>query len=156
MGWVARFSEVHLGGFSHCVSWIGGTEPQTAIPFAPGRFLAILLIGAVSITPAMAQESFDLCERNAFAGNYTAQRNAACCLETAKCEGVIIPRMMEACAWRSVILGSGHHWVSEADNENYQEECVFSLSVQEQGAALAQAEHLFTRIYKRSLPPLNR
>lgn len=131
-------------------------EPRTAIPLASGRFLAILLIGALSIMPAMAQESFDLYGRNALAGNSMVQRNAACCLETAKCEGVIFPRMIEACARRIVILGSGHHWVNEADIENYQEECASSLSVQEQGAALAQAEQLFTRIYKRSLPPLNR
>ncbi|EIM26901.1 hypothetical protein [Microvirga lotononidis] len=130
--------------------------PRTAIPLALGRFLVILLIGAVSITPATAQETFYLYERNALAGNYTAQRNAAYCLKTAKCEGVILPKMMEACAWRIVILGSGHHWVNESDIENYQDECVSSLSAQEQGAALAQAEQLFKRIYKRPLPPLNR
>jgi hypothetical protein len=129
---------------------------RTAIPPSPGRFLAILLVGAVSITPAMAQESFYLYERNALAGNYTAQRNAAYCLKTAKCEGVIFPRMIEACSWRIVILGSGHHWVNETDIENYQDECVSSLSAQEQGAALAQAEQVFKRIYKRPLPPLNR
>ncbi|MBQ0819813.1 hypothetical protein KBI52_06210 [Microvirga sp. HBU67558] len=129
---------------------------RTAVPLPSDRFLAILLIGAVSIAPAPAQESFDLYERNALAANYTAQRDAAYCLKTAKCEGVIFPRMVEACAWRIVILGSGHHWVNESDIENYQDECVSSLSAQEQGAALAQAEQLFKRIYKRPLPPLNR
>ena len=129
--------------------------PRTAIPLASDRFLAILLVGAVSVTPTRAQESFYLYERNALAGNYTAQRNAAYCLKTAKCEGVIFPRMIEACAWRIVILGSGHHWVNETDIENYRDECVSSLSAQEQGAALARAEQLFKRIYKRPLPPLN-
>jgi hypothetical protein len=131
-------------------------ESRTAVPLASDRFLAILLVGAVSIMPAMAQESFHLYERNALAGNYTAQRNAAYCLKTAKCEGVIFPRIIEACAWRIVILGSGHHWVNETDIENYRDECGSSLSAQEQGAALAQAEQLFKRIYKRTLPPLNR
>jgi hypothetical protein len=64
--------------------------------------------------------------------------------------------MMEACAWRIVILGSGHHWVNQSDIDNYQDDCVSSLSDQERGAALAQAELLFKRIYKRTLPPLNR
>jgi hypothetical protein len=128
---------------------------RTAIPLSPGCFLAILLIGGVSIMSATAQESFYLYERNALAGNYTAQRNAAYCLKTAKCEGVIFPRLIEACAWRIVILGSGHHWVNETDIENYQDECVSSLPAQERGAALAQAEQLFKRIYKRPLPPLN-
>jgi hypothetical protein len=76
-------------------------ESRTAIPLSPDRFLAILLVGVASITSATAQESFYLYERNALAGNYTAQRNAAYCLKTAKCEGVIFPRMIEACAWRS-------------------------------------------------------
>jgi hypothetical protein len=46
--------------------------------------------------------------------------------------------------------------VNETDIENYRVEGVSSLSAQEQGAALAQAEQLFKRIYKRTLPPLNR
>jgi hypothetical protein len=129
-------------------------ESRTAIPLSPNRFLAILLAGVASITSAMGQESFYLYERNALAGNYTAQRNAAYCLKTAKCEGVIFPRMIEACAWRIVILGSGHHWVNQSDIDNYQDDCVASLSAQEQGSALAQAEQLFKRIYKRPLPPL--
>jgi hypothetical protein len=129
-------------------------ESRTAIPLSPDRFLAILLVGVASITSATAQESFYLYERNALAGNYTAQRNAAYCLKTAKCEGVIFPRMIEACSWRIVILGSGHHWVNETDIENYQDKCASSLSAQEQGAAFAQAEQLFKRIYKRPLPPL--
>jgi hypothetical protein len=135
---------------------IVGMEPQAAVPRALGRSLAILLAGVASIMSARAQESFYLYERNALAGNYTAQRNAAYCLKTAKCEGVIFPRMIKACAWRIVILGSGHHWVNQSDIENYQDECVSSLSAQEQGSALAQAEQLFKRIYKRPLPPLNR
>jgi hypothetical protein len=64
--------------------------------------------------------------------------------------------MIDACAWRIVILGSGHHWVNQSDIENYRDGCVSSLSGQEQGAALAQAEQLFQRIYKRPLPLLNR
>ncbi|WP_244627713.1 hypothetical protein [Microvirga tunisiensis] len=129
-------------------------ESRATVPLSLGRSLAILLVGAVSVTPTRAQESFYLYERNALAGNYTAQRNAAHCLKTAKCEGVIFPRMMEACAWRIVILGSGHHWVNQSDIDNYQDDCVSSLSAQEQGSALALAEQLFKRIYKRPLPPL--
>jgi hypothetical protein len=131
-------------------------DSRTAFPLSPDRFLAILLVGAASLTSATAQESFNLYERNALAGNYTAQRNSAYCLKTAKCEGVIFSRMMEACAWRIVILGSGHHWVNQSDIDNYQDDCVSSLSDQERGAAVAQAELLFKRIYKRTLPPLNR
>ena len=129
-------------------------ESRATVPRSLGRFIAILLVGAASITSATAQESFYLYERNALAGNYTAQRNAAYCLKTAKCEGVIFPRMIEACAWRIVILGSGHHWVNQSGIDNYQDDCVSGLSAQEQGSALAQAEQLFKRIYKRPLPPL--
>jgi len=101
---------------------------------------------------AAAQESFYVYERNALAGNYTAQRNAAYCLRTAKCEGVIFPQMIGACTWRIIILGSGHHWVNQSDIDNYREECTSALSTQEQATAIARAEQLFQRIYKRSLP----
>jgi len=112
---------------------------------------AFVLFGA-SVSAAGAQESFTLYERNAMAGNYTAQRNAAFCLRTAKCEGVIVPRMIDACAWRMVILGSGHHWVNQSDLDNYTDECLSELSGEERAAALSRAEQWFRRIYKRSLP----
>jgi len=104
------------------------------------------------MSPAKAQESFHLYERNALAGNYTAQRNAAYCLRTAKCEGVILAKIVEACAWRIVILVSGHRWVNQSDIDNYHEECSSNLSPEERAAATAQADQLFRRIYKRALP----
>ena len=113
---------------------------------------AILLGTGMLTSVVTAQESIRLYERNALAGNYTAQRNTAYCLRTAKCQDVIFPRPIEACAWRIVILASGHHWVNQSDSDNYREECVSGLSPEDQASALAEADHLFSRIYKRPLP----
>ncbi len=113
---------------------------------------ALLIAAGMPTGAARAQESIHLYERNALAGNYTAQRNTAYCLRTAKCEDVIFPRPIEACAWRIVILGSGHQWVNQSDIDNYRDECTSVLSPDEQAGALAEADYLFRRIYKRDLP----
>ena len=118
----------------------------------PMRTIGSALILIASVGATSAQESFDIYERNALAGNYAAQRNAAFCLRTAKCGGVIFPRMIDACAWRMVILGSGHRAVNPSDAENYQDECVAALSAEERAAALSRADQWFRRIYKRELP----
>ena len=116
------------------------------------RTIAGVFILGIAMSSANAQESFDIYERNALAGNYAAQRNAAFCLRTAKCGGVIFPRMIDACAWRMVILGSGHRAVNPSDVENYQDECVAALSADERATALFRADQWFRRIYKRELP----
>jgi hypothetical protein len=95
-------------------------KPGTAVPLSPDRFLAILLVGAASITSATAQESFHLYERNALAGNYTAQRNAAYCLKTAKCDRSDPPAspdaiMRKACSYRGENPGPGKDAYRELD-----------------------------------------
>lgn len=116
------------------------------------RTIAGAFMFGMAIIPANAQESFDIYERNAMAGNYAAQRNAAFCLRTAKCGGVILPRPIDACAWRMVILGSGNRAVNPSDVENYQDECIVNLSSVERETALYRADQWFRRIYKRDLP----
>lgn len=113
--------------------------------------LAALLI-CLSNSVAVAQESFETYEKKALRGDYGAQRNAAFCLRTAECEGVIASQPMKACVWRMVILGSGHREVDASDIANYRLECFSKISQQERAVALTQAEVLFRRIYKRDLP----
>ena len=116
------------------------------------RTIAGAFILGIAMSSANAQESFDIYERNAMAGNYAAQRNAAFCLRTAKCGGVILPRPIDACAWRMVIIGSGNRAVNPSDVENYQDECVVTLSSDERATALYRADQWFRRIYKRDFP----
>jgi hypothetical protein len=61
---------------------------------------------------------------------------------------MIFPQVIVACAWQIVILGSAHHWVNASDIDNYQTECISTLSAPERDAALARADQLSKRIYK--------
>ncbi len=117
------------------------------------RSIAGTFILWASLSTANAQESFYIYERTAMAGNYAAQRNAAFCLRTAKCDGVILPRIIDACAWRMVILASGHPAVNPSDFENYQDDCIATLSTEERMTALYRADQWFKRIYKQDFPP---
>jgi hypothetical protein len=107
---------------------------------------------AALISAPSAPESLETYRRKAMARDYDAQRNTAFCLRTGECEGIFVPRMMEACVWRMVILGSGHREVDASDTNNFRRECISSLSNQDRAAALTQAEQLFKEIYNRELP----
>lgn len=72
------------------------------------------------------------------AGDRIAQRNLASCLRSG-CWKVVIENPMLSCAWRIVILESGHLTNDDRDIEDYQRACL-SLDALRQRAALRQAE----------------
>jgi hypothetical protein len=113
--------------------------------------IATAILAALISVPD-APESLEAYRRKAMARDYGAQRNTAFCLRTGECEGIFAPRMMEACVWRMVILGSGHREVDASDINNFRRECISGLSNQDRAVALAQAEQLFRVIYNREFP----
>ena len=112
--------------------------------------IAAMLVA--SIGAASAQETLETYRRKAMARDYDAQRETASCLRTGKCVGSPVPNAIEACAWRMVILGSGHGSVDASDTANYQDDCRSLSSDQERAVALTKAEELFRDIYKREFP----
>ena len=112
--------------------------------------IATAILAALISVPD-APESLEAYRRKAMAGDYGAQRNIAFCLHTGECEGGFAPRIMEACVWRIVILGSGHREVDASDINNFRRECISSLSNQEQAVALTQAKQRFKEIYNHEL-----
>ena len=116
------------------------------------KITVISAMVVASISAASAQEALETYRRKAMARDYDAQRETALCLRTGKCVGSPAPNAIEACAWRMVILGSGHGNVDASVTANYQEDCRSLGSDQERAVALAKAEELFRDIYKRELP----
>jgi hypothetical protein len=116
------------------------------------KTIAVAVILVASIPAASAQETLESYRRKAMARDYDAQRETALCLRTGKCVGSPVPNAIEACAWRMVILGSGHGNVDVSDTANYQDDCRSLNSDQERAVALTKAEELFRDIYKRELP----
>ena len=112
--------------------------------------IAAMLVA--SISAASAQEALETYRRKAMARDYDAQRETASCLRTGKCVGSPVPNAIEACAWRMVILGSGHGDVDASDGANYQKDCQSLGSDQERVVALTKAQELFRDIYKREFP----
>jgi hypothetical protein len=129
--------------------------PSDALGFAAGSIMRAVVITAIlvaTVCAASAQESFESYQRKAMAQDYNAQRYTAVCLRTARCVGSPVRNLIEACAWRIVILGSGHSEVDASDIANYQHDCQSLIVDQERANALTKAEELFRRIYKRELP----
>ena len=116
------------------------------------RTIVIAAILAALVPAASAQEALETYRRKAMAQDFEAQRETASCLRTGTCVGSPVPNAIEACAWRMVILASGHGSVDASDTANYQEDCRSLGSDQERAVALAKAEELFRDIYKRELP----
>ena len=116
------------------------------------KTVVIAAILIASISAASAQETLETYRRKAMARDYDAQRETASCLRTGKCVGSPVPNAIEACAWRMVILGSGHGNVHASDTANYQDDCRSLSSDQERAAALTKAEELFRTIYQGEFP----
>ena len=116
------------------------------------KTIAIAAMLVASIGAASAQETLETYRRKAMARDYDAQRETATCLRTGKCVGSPVPNATEACAWRMVILGSGHGNVDASDTANYQDDCRSLSSDQERAVALTKAEELFRDIYQREFP----
>jgi len=83
-------------------------------------------------------------EKKALAGDYQSQRNLAYYLTTGE-EGVKADPVM-ACAWRIVILKSGHSQADTSDTSNKQFDCDQKLNP----AQLRQAESQAAALMKRS------
>jgi hypothetical protein len=116
------------------------------------KTIAIAAMLIASIGAASAQEALETYRRKAMARDYDAQRYTAVCLRTARCVGSPLPNAVEACAWRMVILGSGHSEVDASDVANYQHQCQSLIVDEERAIALTKAEELFRDIYKREFP----
>jgi hypothetical protein len=116
------------------------------------RIIVIAATLVASLPTASAQEALETYRRKAMARDYDAQRYTAVCLRTARCEGSLVPNAIEACAWRMVILGSGHSEVDASDVAHYQHQCQSLIVDGERAVALKTAEELFRSIYQRELP----
>jgi hypothetical protein len=116
---------------------------------------AVVLTCLLWVIPAAAQETFENLRARALQGDYEAQRNLAGCLgeKPAECPFQPAPQPVEACTWRMIIVTSEHPKVTDTDMEAYQRDCGFqTISQLEQTAALAEAQRLFSEVYKRDIP----
>jgi hypothetical protein len=86
-------------------------------------------------------------EKQALAGDYQAQRNLAYYLSTGA-EGHA-QNVVAACAWRIVILRSGHSKADSSDEGNKTFDCDRKLDPQQLREAESQASALLKRIKKR-------
>lgn len=127
-----------------------------------GLAAASLLWGALAEAPALAQDGLEADRAKAMQGDVDAQRRLASCLgeEPGDCPAPPTePSPAEACAWRMVIIASGHARIDASDTANYERDCSYrTISQLEQVAALTQAERVFREIYSRDislLPLLN-
>lgn len=83
---------------------------------------------------------------NAIAGGYQGQRNISYCFSTG-CYGAIRKNLMLGCAWRIVIIQSGHLQLDSGDVSNRQHYCGRALiSAEEEIAAAAQARRIMDMI----------
>lgn len=119
------------------------------------RTLAVATLAALAFTGADAEttNSFDQVRQQAMAGDYQAQRNLAFGFSSAPYPGQA-KNAIAACAWRAVILNSGHRRVDATDQNNFAVYCG-QLSAEQQASARRQARELFRSIYGRDLdaPP---
>jgi hypothetical protein len=115
----------------------------------------VVLLSLLWAMPAIAQATLDGLRAKAVQGDLDAQRNLAGCLgeEPGECPIEPAPNPVEACTWRMIIATSEHPKVADADTEAYQRDCSFqAISQLEQAAALAEAQRLFSELYKRDMP----
>jgi hypothetical protein len=86
----------------------------------------------------------------AWGGDYQGQRNVAYCSYTG-CDGAVQVNKVLACAWRQVIQVSGDPDVGQLDLDQQKTECG-ALDDAGRAAARAQAQQIFTAVYKRPMP----
>jgi hypothetical protein len=85
----------------------------------------------------------------AWAGVYVAQRNVSYLLSQPKAG--VPQNPIQGCAWRMVILASGHPEVGESDTMSYDASCR-KLSELEFQSAKASAENVFKTIKGGKMP----
>lgn len=88
----------------------------------------------------------------ALAGDHSSQRNVAFCLSSG-CGGALKVDKIEGCAWQIVILASGNPGVDATSNMNFRVFCGSEYGFGDISPARSVAGELFSRIYRRSLPP---
>ena len=116
---------------------------------------ALVLLSLLWTMPAVAQETLEDLRAKALRGDSDAQRKLAGCLgeEPGECPIEPMPNPVKACTWRMIIVTSEHPEITDADREAYERDCSFQMISQlEQAAALAEAQRLFSEVYKRDMP----
>jgi hypothetical protein len=83
----------------------------------------------------------------AYSGDYQAQRNVAFCLSDG-CYGAVQVNKLAACAWRRVILASGHDGVEDGDVRNMKLDCG-TLDPLTQEVSSVRAKKLIEEIERR-------
>lgn len=114
-----------------------------------------MLLSLLWAMPAEAQGTLEDLRAKAIQGDFDAQRDLAGCLgeEPGECPIEPTPNPVKACTWRMIIVTSEHSKITDADREAYGRDCSFqTISQLEQAAALAEAQRLFSEVYKRDMP----
>ncbi|WP_157747788.1 hypothetical protein [Cohaesibacter sp. ES.047] len=89
--------------------------------------------------------------KQAYDGDFQAQRNLAYCLESG-CDAALFLNKTLSCAWRIVILASGHVEITDVDVANL-EICTAGLDGASLSVTKGQAARLFEVIYGREIAP---
>lgn len=115
----------------------------------PDKYQTVVEVKDSYLNPqpdAGAESEAEGLEKKALAGDYQAQRNLAYYLTTGE-EGVKADPVA-ACAWRIVILKSGHPEADASDTSNKQFDCERKLTPAQLRQAEGQAASLLKRIKK--------
>ncbi|MBB4952766.1 hypothetical protein H4S14_000808 [Agrobacterium vitis] len=87
----------------------------------------------------------------AYGGVYQAQRNLAFCLGN-DCFGAVIENKILSCAWRIVILASGHIEADNTDTMNLKI-CLNKADPVEIASIKTQAAKLYKTVYAKDIGP---
>lgn len=109
--------------------------------------LALILVAIMGCTWAHAQ-TFSEVQSKALKGDYQAQRNLAYGYSSYPYKGQA-KSPVDACAWRIVIVESGHARVDNTDINNAKVYCAMLKNPIQQRASIAKARALYQKIYKR-------
>lgn len=105
--------------------------------------------GGDTIMCDVSQADHIVSTKYAYRGLYNAQRNLAFCLSDG-CNGAVIPDQSRSCAWRIVILASGHSDADATDIANLKY-CLDRSSAIERTAAQTLAAKLFKTVTGRNI-----
>ena len=129
-------------------------------PLAEGRRSAFFSVPALAedlpqrvLEPTREQvAAYRAEEARAMSGDYQSQRNIAWCFIDG-CYGVEPIDDIRACAWRLVIAAAKHPRSDASDPDNVRIDCDQALTPDDRAQAAEIARGMFTKIYKKPLPP---
>ncbi|MCY1705232.1 hypothetical protein [Pannonibacter sp. SL95] len=101
-------------------------------------YLNIMGCKSTAATCEVSKSDWSKNYSDAIRGDYQAQRNVAYCLSTG-CDGAILPNPQLGCAWRFVILESGHLLAGNMDLSALRAFCSQPY-VDDAGVALSKAQ----------------